>query len=179
MAQRFSNIRKSIKDGLTGADLTAYKEWRRGNTKIDAKNVKRGPSVRKILSPFFREGFTDFVGTKISGRAFGAVGALSLTDTQLGLSSIPSPIPPGTVIRRLKRYSPAKMICFLPTAGGVASTPKSTITTLEYNKIPGESYTFPFGKRDVAGFRNWLEITVTLENSVIAGARTSFQVENF
>jgi hypothetical protein len=176
---RFSKIRKSIKDGLEGVDITAYKAYRRGDTKINAKNVNRGPSVRRILSPFFREDFTDFVGTKISGRAFAAMGTVGLTEAKLGLGEIPSPIPTGTLIRKLRRFSPAKVIVFLPEAGGTPTTPKSTITTLEYKKIPGESFTFPFGKRNVPGFRDWLEIMVSLENTLTSGTRASFTTENF
>lgn len=179
MAQRFSNIRKSIKDGLTGNDLTAYKAWRRGTTKIDAANVPRGPSVRKTLSPFFEESFTALVTTKISGRAFAALGSTGLTETNLGLDNVPATLPPGTTLKKLKRFSPAKIILFVPTGGAAATTPKSTITTLEYKKIAGASYTLPIGKRSVAGSRNWLEVTAKLEAEVTPGVRTSFQVENF
>ncbi|MEG4133246.1 hypothetical protein QUA41_30585 [Microcoleus sp. Pol11C1] len=178
MVQRFSNIRKSIKDGLTGADLTAYKAFRRGDTKIDAKNVARGPSVRKVLSPFFDESFTALVSVKISGRAFAALGSTGVSQTNLGLDDIPSPLPVGTTLRKLKRYSPAKMIAFIPTAAP-PTTPKSTITTLEYKKIAGESFTLPIGKRATPGFRNWLEIMASLEAEVSPGVRISFQVENF
>jgi hypothetical protein len=179
MTVRFGNIRRAIKDGLTGADLTAYKSFRRGDTKLDIKNVKRGPSARKIVSPFFLEGYNNFIGIKISGRAIAAIGTVGVTDTQLGLLDVPSPIPAGTAIRKLRRYAPARLICFVPTAGGVSTTPKSQITGSEYNKIPGESYTLPFGKRDVAGFRNWLEITASIEGTVAAGVRVSFKTENF
>ncbi|MEG5159574.1 hypothetical protein QUB37_03875 [Microcoleus sp. AT3-A2] len=177
MAQRFSNIRKAIKDGLTGTDLTAYKAWRRGDTKIDAPSVPRGPSVRKALSPFFEESYTSFVTAKISGRAFAALGTTGLTDTNLGLNNVP--LTAGSTLRKLKRFSPAKAILFIPAVGATATTPKSTITTLEYKKIPGSSYTLPIGKRSVAGGRNWLEVTATLEAEVSPGVRVSFQVENF
>lgn len=177
MAQRFSNIRKAIKDGLTGNDLAAYKLWRRGETKIDAVSVPRGPSVRKALSPFFDESYTSFVTTKISGRAFAALGTTGLTDTNLGLNNVP--LTAGSTLKKLKRFSPAKAILFVPTGGATPTTPKSTITTLEYKKIPGSSYTFPIGKRSVAGGRNWLEAIATLEAEVIPGVRVSFQVENF
>ena len=175
---RFSKIRKSIKDGLTGADLTAYKAFRRGDTKINAKNVKRGPSVRKILCPFFLQGFNNFISIKVSGRAFGALTTIGVTDNQLGLQDTPSPIPAGTAVRKVKSYSPAKIIAFVPTQGGTETTPKSTITGLEYNKIAGESFTIPFGKRDASGFRNWFEITASIEGTIAAGVRVSFQTEN-
>lgn len=177
MAQRFSNIRKAIKTGLTGTDLTAYKAWRRGDTKIDAANVTRGPSVRKALSPFFDESYTSFVTAKISGRAFTALGSTGLTDTNLGLNNIP--LATGSTLKKIKRFSPAKIILFIPTAGATPTTPKSTITTLEYKKIAGASYTLPIGKRSVAGGRNWLEAAATLEAEVNPGVRVSFQVENF
>lgn len=177
--QRFSKIRKSIKDGLTGADLTAYKSFRRGDVKLDIKNVKRGPSTRKIVSPFFLEGFNNFIGIKISGRAFAALSTAGVTENQLGLQDLPSPIPAGTAVRKLKNYSPAKLICFIPTQGGTPTSPKSAITGLEYIKTPGESYTLPFGKRDAIGFRNWLEITASIEGTLTSGVRASFQTENF
>lgn len=176
---RFSKIRKSIKDGLEGTDLTAYKAFRRGDVKLDIKNVKRGPSVRKIVSPFFVEGFNNFIGIKVSGRAFAALSTVGVTDNQLGLQDLPNPLPAGTAVRRLKNYSPAKLICFLPTQGATPTSPKSAITTLEYTKIAGESYTIPFGKRDVLGFRNWLEITASIEGTLLPGVRASFQTENF
>lgn len=179
MPERFSNIRKAIKTGLEGVDLTAYKAWRRGDTKIDAVSVVRGPSVRKTLSPFFSETYTALVTAKISGRAFAGLGTTGLTETNLGLDNVPSPMPAGTTLRKLKRFSPAKIILFVPTTGGAATTPKSTITTLEYKKLPGSSFTLPIGKRDVAGFRNWLEVMASLEAEVTSGVRVSFQTENF
>lgn len=177
MAERFSNIRKAIKTGLTGADLTAYKAWRRGETKTDATSVERGPSVRKALSPFFDESYTSFVTAKISGRAFAALGQTGLTDTNLGLNNLP--LAAGSTLKKLRRFSPAKIILFLPTAGAASTTPKSTITNLEYKRVSGASYTLPIGKRSVAGGRNWLEAAATLEAEVNPGVRVSFQVENF
>lgn len=177
MVQRFDNIRSAIKAGLTGADLEAWKAWRRGDTKINAKNVARGPSVRRTLSPFFDESYTAFVTCKASGRAFSALGSTGLTETNLGLDS--GALPVGASLRRVKRFSPAKIIIFAPAIGGTPTTPKSTITGLEYKKIAGESYTLPIGKRSTAGGRNWLEATATLEAEVNPGMRVSFQVENF
>lgn len=175
--QRFSNIRKAIKDGLTGADLEAYKAWRRGDEKIDAVNVTRGPSVRRTLSPFFDESYLALVITKISGRAFAALGQTGLTETNLGLDN--GALPAGAILRKVKRFSPAKGIFFIPTGGAPATSPKSTITNLEYKKVPGSSYTLPIGKRDTPGGRNWLEAAATIEAEVSPGIRVSFQTENF
>lgn len=178
--ERFGEIRESIRKGHQGTKLTKWKEWRAEGTPASATAVDmpaRGAAVKKALRPFYTgsANLLDFAVIKTSGRAYGGLAAVGLTDTALGLEDIDDTPAPGSSYELIGGYSPAKAVIFLPGTGSNLTV--SRITGVSYKKRNGATYTLPFGKRDLAGARDQRGMRGRIMGSVIAGASVSFKEE--
>jgi hypothetical protein len=178
--ERFSNLKDAIKKGRTGAKVTAFKDWRAdgapATTPAPAMPTK-GPSVKKALLPFYlgATDFTSFAIVKLSGRAFGGLSAVGMTEAKLCLSDIPDIIPGTSSYEIGDGLSPAKAVIFLPGTG--SSLTKSRITGANYKKRAGATYTLPFGKKDIAGRRDQKGMRAQILAGILAGASVSFKEE--
>lgn len=180
--RRFNDIQDSIKKGHQGEKLTIFKTWRAEGapaTVTAPAMPVRGAMVKKALRPFYT-GSTNlltFAVTKISGRAYGGLAAVGLSDANLALEDIDDTPEPGTSYEFVDGFSPAKAVIFLPGTG--STTTKSRITGQNYKKRLGSTYTLPFGKRDLAGARDQRGMRGRILGTVIAGASVSFKEESY
>ncbi|MEG4294222.1 hypothetical protein Q5692_35710 [Microcoleus sp. C2C3] len=178
--ERFSDLNDAIKKGRTGDKITAYKDWRADGaaaTYPAPVMPAKGGSVKKALLPFYfgATDFTNFAVVKLSGRAFGALAAVGLSEAKLNFDDIPDTIPPTASYEIVDGLSPAKAVIFLPGTGSTST--KSRVTASNYKKRNGQTYTLPFGKKDLAGKRDQKGMRAQILAGVIAGANVSFKEE--
>lgn len=180
--QRFRDLQDSIKKGQQGARLTNFKEWRAEGASADTTAPAmpaRGSAIKKALLPFYT-GSADLLThavIKISGRAYGGIAAVGMSDTKLSLEEINESPPDGTSYEYIGGFSPAKAVIFLPGTG--SNTTVSRITKASYKKRNGSSYTLPFGKRDLAGARDQKGMRGRILGGIITGASVSFKEESY
>lgn len=185
MGKRFSRIKYLIKTNLAmGIDMAAddnikaFKAFRAGDSlTYDVKGTKRGGNQPAVLVPFGVTGFKTRYVTKMSQRSFSNMTTLGVTEARLNIDS-GSAVDASIQGKKQPGFAPAKIIVGVPTAGGVATTPKSGITLLEYTKIPKSSYTFPFGKQDTLGQQSYVDMQGYLYAEVAKGGKSvSFKPE--
>lgn len=179
---RFRDIQGAIKKGQQGAKLTNFKNWRAEGAPATATAPAmpvRGAAIKKALRPFYT-GSTNlltFAMVKISGRAYGGIAAVGMTDAKLSLEDVDDTPADGTSYEYISGFSPAKAVIFLPGTG--SNTTVSRITQISYKKRNGATYTLPFGKRDLAGARDQKGMRGRILGGVIAGASVSFKEESY
>lgn len=179
---RFRDLQGSIKKGHTGAKLTAFKEWRAEGAPATATAPNmpvRGSAVKKALRPFYT-GSTDlttFAVIKISGRAYGGLAAVGMTDAKLALEDVAENPAVGTSYEPIDGFSPARAVIFLPGTGSVTTV--SRITAASYKKRNGATYTLPFGKRDLPGARDQKGMRGRILGGLLATASVSFKEESY
>lgn len=179
---RFNDLNDAIKKGRTGSKITAYKDWRADGaaaTYPAPVMPAKGGSVNKALLPFYFGAidFVNFAVIKLSGRAFGAMAAVGLTEAKLNFDNIPDTIPINASYEVVDGFSPAKAVIFLPGTGSTST--KSRITANNYKKRIGQTYTLPFGKKDAPGKRDQKGMRAQIMSGVIAGANVSFKEERY
>lgn len=180
--QRFRDLQDSIKKGQQGVRLTNFKDWRAEGASADTTAPAmpaKGATVKKALRPFYTGSLdlTTFAVVKVSGRAYGGIAAVGMTDAKLSLEDIAETPPDGTSYEYIGGFSPAKAVIFLPGTG--STTTVSRITKASYKKRVGATYTLPFGKRDLAGARDQKGMRGRILGGVIAGASVSFKEESY
>lgn len=179
---RFRDLQNSIKKGQQGEKLTAFKTWRaEGPAATFTAPVMpaKGAAVKKALRPFYTGSadITTFAVIKVSGRAYGSIAAVGMSDIKLSLEDINETPADGVSYEYIGGFSPAKAVIFLPGTG--STTTKSRITNTNYKKRIGATYTLPFGKRDLAGARDQKGMRGRILGGVIVGASVSFKEESY
>lgn len=147
--QRFSDLEKQFRESggvaAPGSKLAGYIEFKAGRSKIDV-NVRLTAAQRKRFGfgviPFNLPVAATPVRVAAPITAYSNDGRtdLGLTDADLGYANI------DANTAQLENFYPALLRCFVPTAGATPLTPISAITKKEYRRIPGRSYSIPFGR---------------------------------
>ncbi|MEG4133247.1 hypothetical protein QUA41_30580 [Microcoleus sp. Pol11C1] len=179
---RFRDLQDAIKKGRQGAKLTKFKDWRADGAPATATapaQPAKGAAIKKALRPFYSgsTNFVEFAVVKISGRAYGGLAALGLTDAKLALEDIDDTPAEGTSYEPIPGLTPARAVIFLPGTGSNSTV--SRITGSTYKKRNGGTYTLPFGKKDTPGFRDQKGMRGRILGGVIAGASVSFKEESY
>lgn len=157
MAKRFSRIKQAPR--LQQA-YTAYNAWRDTVKPYQPRGAGSSPGgfANVEVLAFGLEG-TDKIKVKVSRRARTAIG-----------SEIAARAADATpTAKRMPGLSPAKIVVFRGT--GTATTARSEITNLEYQKRAGASYTHAFGGNTAT--EKEFEAQEILINAFIATAGTS------
>lgn len=180
--QRFRDLQDSIKKGQQGEKLTAFKNWRAEGpaaTFTAPAMPARGAAIKKALLPFYTGSadITTFAVVKVSGRAYGGIAAVGMSDLKLALGDIDDTPADGVSYEYVDGFSPAKAVIFLPGTG--STTTLSRITSKNYKKRNGATYTLPFGKRELSGARDQKGMRGRILGGVIAGASVSFKEESY
>lgn len=150
--QRFSDLERQFRESggvaAPGSRLAGYIDFKSGKTKIDI-TVKLTGEQRK------RYGFgilpfniavgdpvepTDRRAAPITNYSNGGRLSLGLNNLQLGYVDI------DANTRQEDNFYPALLRVFVPTQNAAALTPISAITKKEYSRIPGQSFSIPFGR---------------------------------
>lgn len=196
MPQSYKKIRYMMENAANLETIkTAYTKFRvEGYGPGYVNQPARGASVPVSLIPFSTNGSGKYI-TKMSGRASGKMGTIGISQAELNIDAGTG----GTAVTGTKapsRYSPAKMIVFVPKGStaytadsGTTSTgktvtedtdvtPLSAVNGLKYNRRLGNSYTFPFGYVSTAGQNTQLLMQGYLYIKTAKGGNTvSFKPE--
>lgn len=169
MPQSYKKIRYMMENAAQMETIkAAYTKFRvEGYPDGYVNQPARGSSVPVSLIPFSTNGSGKYI-TKMSGRASGKMAAIGISQAELNIDAGTG----GTAVtgnRAPARYSPAKMVVFVPkgstaytadsgTTGtgktvteDTDATPLSAVRGIKYNRRLGNSYTFPFGYIATAG----------------------------
>ena len=159
--KRFSKLKGMIKQAkkfgvdITSDDnITAYLDYRDGtSTAYKTSPQARGASKPITLVPFYVGTYSNDKRHAIymSGRAATQLTALGLSEANLNIDS--GGTSGASQGRRVRRYRAATVTVCQKLAAAV--TKKSGITLLDYKKINGESYTFPFGQANLVGKKTY------------------------
>ena len=144
--KRFSILKTAIKKykadtATTGTAFYKYDQFIKGLSSYTVEGQARGKSQRYKIEPF---------GIASTGQDFAIMGSGRITDsnlsthglslTELGLAALAE----TDSAFMDANYVPAKIIV---KKLGAATPIDSKITGISYKKRPGESYTFPFGRK--------------------------------
>jgi hypothetical protein len=183
--KRFSQIDYLIKKGKqmginSDADdnIAAYRAYRSGTS--DAYKVT--PTNRQSLQPaslvpFCALNFTTRYMTRMSGRAFAAMGQNSVTQEKLNIDAATNTTEEtGLGGQKQKGFQAAKMTLFV--GAGTSTTVKSGILLTNYKRRTGTSFTYPFGKEDKPNEVTYPHMTGNLYKDFARGNRSvSFKPE--
>ncbi len=178
MGKRFRKIRGMIKlakkleiNVEADDNIIAYQAYRAGTSTVYKTTPQaRGSSQPFTLLPFVTADFTSRYASKMSGRAYTDMGKLGATGATLNIEVGTEATATTTTGARIAGFNPAKAIITTLLETPVAK--ESKITLLTYKRRSGESYTFPFGKKNVHGQRNYPEMTGYLLKELGTGQRT-------
>lgn len=185
MSRRFKNIKYLIKqakrmgiDVSTDDNIKAFKAYLAGDSDFKRKSVKIGSRAPVSLIPFCVNGYTTKYLDSLSNRALGAIADAGLSQPKLNIDA-------GTTATADDANKGKKVRGYLAARATVAildpatvTTPKSQILLLEYKRIASVSYTYPYGKADVAGQRTDLEMRGYIYAEAAKGTKTvSFSPE--
>ncbi|HEY9599016.1 MAG TPA: hypothetical protein V6D33_15230 [Cyanophyceae cyanobacterium] len=150
--QRFSQLERQFRESggvaAPGSRLAGYIDFKNGTTKIDVK-VKLTAAQRKRfgfgilpfnVAPSDPVVPADRYAAPITAYSNAGRTDLGLINTQLGYANI------DAETRQAENFYPAVLRVFVPTSGATPTTPTSAITKKEYTRIPGKSYSIPFGR---------------------------------
>lgn len=164
MGRRFKRIKYLIKetkkmgiDVSADDNIKAFKSFLAGDSDYTRKGTKAGHRAPVSLIPFCVTGYTTKYVSIMSQRSLTNIGNVGLSEAKLNIDAgTQAAADDANKGRKVKGYAPAKAHLFVATT--TVTTPKSQILLLEYNKINGAGYTYPYGKADVNGQRTDLEM---------------------
>lgn len=147
MPKRFSRYQFALKanrgDAQAGSPLGRYKDYKSGANPV--AYTRSASSLPGGFNPIYIIPFGEpedlYYLTQISERA---AGQLSLVGGQTALNYIDIGAIGAADKTESNKYTPAAVTVFDPSGAGANQT--SQITGVRYKKVPGQSYTFPFGK---------------------------------
>lgn len=140
--KQFDYVIKKLKG--TSAILTHYNDYHAGTISITTTPSPPGGDVFRHVLPFGAAATGQRIIVPASHRAItNGLGAVGLTEAELGLKTLATAATPEPL--QDSGFLPAKAICFKPS-NTTAAAHTSQISTLEYKKKPGHSYSFPFGQ---------------------------------
>ncbi len=185
MGKRFSRIRYLIKttkamniNVAEDDNIKAFKAFRAGDSSYEVNAPKRGSSQPASLVPFCVSGYTVRYMTALSGRANTGMATAGVSETILNIEAGNGAATGTSRGRKVAGFTPAKAVVSVPKADAGDLTPKSQITLLEYARVSRQSFTFPFGKQNVAGQQSELEMRAYIYSEAAKGNRSvSFKPE--
>lgn len=154
MARRFKNYKfalETLRNPDTnapspppaGTALENYKKYRGGETILDytRENTSKPQELLVVaINPFgLTLNTTSLVRVKFSKR-------VNDNTTLNTIKTVCNQQSADTVVTDLKGFIPAKAVVFVEGGTPPTTPPKSQITGVSYNPIPGNSYTFPYGQ---------------------------------
>ncbi len=154
MARRFKNYKFALETlrnpdtnvaspPPTGTALDNYKKYRGGEITLDytRENTSKPQELLVVaINPFgLTLATTSLVRVKFSKR-------VDDNTTLNSIKTVCNQQSADTVLTDLSGFIPAKAVVFVEGGTSPTTPPKSQITGVPYNPVPGNSYTFPYGQ---------------------------------
>ncbi|GAA6621582.1 hypothetical protein [Scytonema sp. NUACC26] len=148
---RFSQLERQYRDSggtaEAGSRLAGYIKFKKGETKITVEKKLTSAQRKRYawailpfgVSPASTPTAADRYAAPITAYSNAARADLGLTNTECGYETV------DAATNRDDNFYSAVMRVFVGT-GGAPTTPKSGVTGKDYTRIPGNTYSFPFGR---------------------------------
>lgn len=149
--QRFADLERLYRESggvaAPGSKLAGYIEFKQGRSQIKVEQKLTAEQRKRVgyaVLPFSLSvpgtpDPADRYAAPITNYSNGGRRLLNLSDRDCGYENIVA------ATKQEENFYPALIRCFV-ASGATVTTPISAVTKHEYNRIPGRSYSIPFGR---------------------------------